>query len=226
MPRDTDFDYPIPPTNFACRFDLWLNLHVMPPRQKLLLWFVVALEGLASGQSQPREVPDPAPFLMRWHFTHILGGGFPELTVEDTCIVVYPSGLLRMEKSTQRKGDRLRMQAFENSLSENDLQQLQQLLDDPMLKASTHQRFATRRNPREGELTALAIPRDGRIQHLNFASYFGYNTKYIGADLDPDESLVRPLQKWLKSHIEARKLEALPVASATRCVAPPDAEHP
>ena len=250
---------------------MWLNLHVMGPRHKLLLWFLVASETLAYGQTRKREVTDPAaltfidqmrairshrevessarpqepggkespskapepeslaltptpstspaPFLMRWHFDHTLGG-FDHMKVEDTCIVVYPSGRFRMEKSTRNKGEKLRIRVVENSLNENELHQLRELLDDPMLKASTHQRFGTG-YPHEQELTALSVPRGERIQHLSFATYFGFDTKYIGAGIDPDERLVAPLQKWLKSHIEAGKLEALPHASATGCIPPP-----
>jgi hypothetical protein len=117
------------------------------------------------------------------------------------------------------------MRAFENSLKEDELKQLQELLDDPVLKASTHQKFETG-YPREGELTALAVSRDGRIQQLNFASYFDFNTLHIAAGIDPDERLVMPLKKWLTHHVEARKLEELPNASATRCIPPPQAEHP
>ena len=141
--------------------------------------------------------------------------------------MVYSSGRFRMEKSTYSKGEKSRLRAFENSLNENELQQLQELLDDPVLKASKHQTFATRPGPREEEITALAVSRAGRTQQLNFASYFGYDTNnHIGAGLDPDEPLVRPLQKWLKRHVEARKLESVPRATATRCVPPPQAEHP
>jgi hypothetical protein len=252
--------------NFACGFELWLNLHVMPRRQKLLLWFLVTLETLACGQAQKRDVavpaalppgeiesssrpahklgeenfpsqdPEsespapapassmspPAPFLMRWHFSHILGG-FYHMKMEDTCILVYPSGRFRMEKGTRSKGERFRMRVFENSLNEDELQQLQELLDDPVLKASTHQKFGTG-YPREGELTALAVSRDGRIQQLDFASYFSFDTNIVG--IDPDERLVMPLQEWLKSHIEARKLVALPHAAATRCIPPPQAARP
>jgi hypothetical protein len=164
-----------------------------------------------------------APFLMRWHFSHVLGGG-RSVTIEDTCIVVYSSGRFRMEKSTHSKGETSGLRAFEDSLNENDLQQLQELLDDPMLKGSAHQRFAI--SPmREGEVTALAVSREGRTQQLSFASYFRRYDKYIGAGIDPDERLVTPLRKWLQHHIEARKLEALPNASATSCIAP-QAERP
>jgi hypothetical protein len=68
---------------------------------------------------------------MHRQFNHIAEGA-----VEATCIVVYPSGRYRMEKNTQCYHDKLKLRAFEDSLSEMDLKQLQELLDRPELKSS------------------------------------------------------------------------------------------
>jgi hypothetical protein len=169
------------------------------------------------------SVAQPAPFLMRWQFSHVLGM-FPYGTVEDTCIVVYSSGRFRMEKSTQNSRENPKMRAFENSLSESELQQLQELLDEPALRASTHQILRTTKSFREGEVTAVAVSRDGRIQELSFATYFGFASKRGAPSVDLDDRLVRPLQRFLKSHVETRKLDALPDASVTRCTALPQAQ--
>jgi hypothetical protein len=94
-----------------------------------------------------------APFLMRWQLSHIANR-----TMTDTCVVIYPSGRFRMEKSSQSYREEFRVRTFESSLGENELRQLQDLLDEPTLKASVHQNFATEKFFREGEFSALAVP--------------------------------------------------------------------
>lgn len=162
----------------------------------------------------PAVTPKQESFVMRWQFNHIAGG-----TVEETCVVVYPSGRYRMEKSLQRYGDKLKVRAFEDSLSEADLKQLQELLDLPELKASTHQNLPSGKEFREGELTTLAVARDGHIQQLSFASYFGVPgwVSNVSAGTDPEERIVAPLRKWLKARVETRKDGALNDAAATHC---------
>jgi hypothetical protein len=159
--------------------------------------------------------PQQNSFLMRWQFNHIAGGA-----VEDTCVVVYPSGQYRMEKSTQGYHDKLKVRAFEDSLTEPDLKQMQELLDRPDLKASTHQNSASEKMFREWELTTLAIARDGRIQQLRFASYFGVPAwiSNVSASTDPEERVVTPLRKWLKAHIETRRVGEVKDATATHCI--------
>jgi hypothetical protein len=165
----------------------------------------------------------PAPFLMRWHFNDIA-----RKTVEDMCVVVYLSGQFRLEKSKQSVGGNLKMRAFEGSLDENDLRQLKELLDEPKLRSSAYQNVSNWRSFTERELTILTIPRDREIQQLRFASYFGVPdlTSNIRFGTDPEEDLVSPLRKWVKSHIESRKLDALPNALATRCIAAPPTKQP
>jgi hypothetical protein len=206
----------------------------LPPRK---IEFSARRAGRLSEEASPAKLPElqsptqttaapasrPGLFLMRWQFNHIVDGA-----VEDTCVVVYPSGQFRMEKSNQRYREELRVRAFESSLSETDLRQLKELLDEPPLKSSTHQNFPSGKTFREGELTTLAVSRDGGIQQLSFANYFGVPgfVSNISSGTDPEERLVKPLRKWLKSRIETRKLDALPDASATRCIALPQAKLP
>ena len=155
-------------------------------------------------------------FLIRWQFNHIAEG-----TAQDTCVVVYPSGRYRMEKSSEGYRDKLKVRAFEDSLNETDLKELQDLLERPELKVSTHQNSASGKIFREGELTALAIARDGHLQQLSFASYFGVPgwVSNVNAGTDPEERVVAPLRKWLKTHIETRKVGIVKDAAATHCAA-------
>jgi hypothetical protein len=209
--------------------DSGLN-NCMPPRK---IEFGSRPAQTASGEETPSKapleslaaaaafsMPPPTPYVMRWEFNHILNRA-----MSDTCVVVYPSGRFRMEKSSQSYREEFTVRAFESSLSENELHQLRDLLDEPLLRASTHQNLTTARFVRESELTAVAVFREGHTQQLSFANYLSdpIFTSRLGAGHgeDPEDRLVKPLQKWLKSHIETRKLEALPGAAATRCVALP-----
>jgi hypothetical protein len=156
------------------------------------------------------------PFLIRWQFNHVAEG-----TVKDTCVVVYPGGRFRMERSSQSYRDKLKLSAYEDSLNEEELEQLTQLLDEPTLKASSHQNIPSGKVFREGELTTLSVSRGDRTQQLSFADYFGVPgwVSNVNSGTDPEERVVKPLRKWLKSHVEDKKMGALSNASATRCAA-------
>lgn len=154
-------------------------------------------------------------FLIRWQVEHII---VPN--VEDTCIVVYPSGRYRMEKSTQSYRDKPKVRVFVDFLDHTQLQELQELLDQTELKASTHRNYPGGKTFREGEITTISVDRDGHVQQLGFASYFGVPgwVSNISSGTDPEERLVAPLRKWLKTHIEIRKVGPLKDAMATHCV--------
>ncbi len=162
----------------------------------------------------PAVTPKPDSFVMRWQVNHIARG-----TVQDTCVVVYPSGRYRMEKSSQGYSDKLKVRAFEDSLGEAELKELQGLLDGPELKTSTHQNFPSGKVFREGEVTTLVVAREGHLQRLSFASYFGVPgwLSNVNSDTDPEARVVAPLRKWVHTRVEGRKTGALKDASATHC---------
>lgn len=186
----------------------------------------------AEKNSSPSVGPAAAPtrsqtnqFLVRWRVNHIVQGN-----VEDTCIIVYPSGHYRMERSSQSYGEKLKFRAFEDMLNEEQLQQLENLLNEPGLKSSTHRNLPQGKLFREGELTALDVPRDGGVQELSFANYFGVPgwVSNVSSGTDPEERIVAPLRKWLKTHIEAKKSSPVQGAVSTHCVPQPAAgvNHP
>lgn len=172
-----------------------------------------------SGTSPP--APRSSAFLLRWDFNHIAGG-----VVEDTCVVIYPSGHYRMERSTQEFHEKLKLRAYEETLDDSDLRELIGLLNEPELKSSTHRNTPNGQVFREGELTTVAISRDQQIQQLAFANYFAVPgwVSNMGSSTDPEERLVKPLRKWLKTHIEGRKTTPVPNPIPTRCFAQPVAQ--
>lgn len=168
-------------------------------------------------------VPQKDAFLMRWEFNHVAEG-----TVQDTCVIVYPSGQYRMEKTTQDYHEKLRIRAFADALSDADVEGLRTLLDQPELKSSTHRNFPEGKVFREAELTTLSVSREGHVQQLSFASYFGVPgwVSNVSAGTDPEERIVSPLRKWLKEHVESKKTPPIRDAVQTHCQAQPGESHP
>jgi hypothetical protein len=171
---------------------------------------VIAIDSASSTLGSSPNVAQLAPFLVQWQVNSTIG-----MAVANECIVVYPNGQFRMEKSEQRYGGKLKVRAFENSLERPELQQLQGLLDSAKLKNSNHREVANKKSFRKRDVTTLAIPRDGKMQRLSFANY--NLTNRVMPETDPDEELILPLRKWLKGHVEARKLDAIPDATPATC---------
>jgi hypothetical protein len=176
----------------------------------------------SSSASAPMISPKDT-FLMRWEINHIAQG-----TVQDTCVIVYPSGQYRMEKTTQAYTEKFKLHAFEGVLDGTELRELGTLLNQPELRASTHRNLPQGEIFREGELTTLSVFREDRVQQLSFASYFGVPgwVSNVSAGTDPEERLVKPLRKWLKEHVEGIKAPALQNAEQTRCIARLGATRP
>ena len=146
-------------------------------------------------------------------------------TVERHCVVIYRNGQYRREKSSQRLGSAMKVQAFEGLLKSSQIGELREILDFQALKNLQHE------TPpmvvfNEGEFTRLVIPRSVAIQRLSFASYFGVppspreagglsNMRY---GVSADEHLLNPLRKWLKKNVDNVKTAPLTDVTATSCV--------
>lgn len=171
---------------------------------------------LSSSQSQtvrPSQMQVRAPasssvvpnrskgFVVFWHVNRMT----PRLT-EDTCIVVYPSARYHMER-TQLAFGQLEVRAYEGTLDNADLAELQTLLNEPQLKSSTHRSATEDQAFVERVMTTVEVPRDGNIQELVFADYLGAPVwlPEIGSGVGPEKRMVVPLWKWLEAHVKARK---------------------
>src|SRR5262249_32963310 len=84
--------------------------------------------------------------------------------VDRSGVVVYNNGRFRMEKSRQETNSSLRAQVFLDSLSQAELQQLQQLLAVPDLASLKSRTPPAGVAIREGELVNLMVPRGGTTQ--------------------------------------------------------------
>jgi hypothetical protein len=168
--------------------------------------------------SAPLGLPPTAPFVIRWQFEQVAAGA-----TKSTCIVVSPSGRFRMEKTSQEYREKLRVNTYEDSLNQGELEQLKLLLEDPRVKDSSHQSVRSGKVFREEELTILAVNRGDHIQQLSFADYFGVPgwVSNVNSSADSEERIVKPLRKWLKSHVEEKKMVAVSGGMATHCVVAP-----
>jgi hypothetical protein len=149
---------------------------------------------------------------------------FREEKANRNCVVIYPDGRYRREKSTQAHGGNVRLQAFEGSLNSTQVAELRALLDAAELKnlkleASCKQAFG------EGDFTSLSIPRQLSVQRLRFDHCFqvlgnrdkpgGYSgTQYVVA---PEEHVLNPVREWLKNNVDKQNLPLLPDPTPTNC---------
>jgi hypothetical protein len=144
--------------------------------------------------------------------------------VERSCVIVYGTRRYRMEKSKQEFNSSMRTEVFRDSLSDAQMQELQQILDAPELVKLQQRTTAAGVTMREGEVTNLAIPRGKGLQILSFASFFGARTQEKGmrdntrVSVDEDVQAVKPLHRWIKTNIDERKVRAAKDLPATACI--------
>jgi hypothetical protein len=168
----------------------------------------------ASTNAQAPQAGIGPSFLMRLEYTR-----FVQREAERTCAIVYASGRYHVEKSSQEIGERVKAQVYEASLETPKIQGLQQLLDDPDLKA------LERGNVPDGimfsatDITAVWIPRENKAQHLAFANDLRVQAA-IGSHYvvnDKNMKVIRPLQKWVKTELPADKSNLIKGALANQC---------
>jgi len=175
-----------------------------------------ATRGVAPVNLDLRASPAAAvpPFLIR--FYHIR---FLQREAERTCAVVYADGRYHLEKSSQQVDGPVSAQVHEASLDASQLQGLRRLLDDPDLKAVQHGNVSDGAEFSAADLTVVWIPRDGQVQHLQFASDLRMEAAIGGHYVvnDRNITLVRPLQKWVKTELPANKTNLIRGATPNQC---------
>jgi hypothetical protein len=144
--------------------------------------------------------------------------------VESNCVVVYPDGRYRREKSSQEYLGKIRLQAVEGSLNSTQVGELRTLFDAAELqnmKHDTHRNVASQ----EADVTWLEVPRQSAVQRLRFAHYFqvrgdrdkpgGYSGLQYG--VEPDEHVLNPVREWLKNNVDKQKLAPVHDSTPTNC---------
>ena len=141
--------------------------------------------------------------------------------MEGSCVIVYAGGQYHSEKSSQMlmAGARLTAQVYEATLSVPVLQGLQQLLDDPSLKALQHGNIPDGALFLPSDSVGLWIPREKTVQHLEFAGEVGLP---VAGQPRPvldhkNMKLIQPIEAWVKTEIRPGKQSLIKDAAPNHC---------
>jgi hypothetical protein len=173
--------------------------------------------GAAAGvaDSHPEQPPS---FLMRYSRDR-----FSNSTLQRICVIVGPAGGYRMERGSQQISYKMKASVFGGSVSDGELRELKQMLDEPRLKNERHQNRLPDVAIREAQVISLSVPREKEIQQLVFSDYSGssFGGKGPAANSSDDTSSIEPLQTWLKTAIENKNLVPLKSARLNNCASAP-----
>jgi hypothetical protein len=178
-------------------------------------------------EASPASVPAPAvapqssqpnPFLMRYSRDRISNG-----SLERTCVIVSPAGRYRIEKGNQPATFKLKTTVFEGSITESELKELGQLLNAPDLKGLEHQNRIGGMAVLDADVVSLSIPRSGGVQQLIFSGYVEARPHNKGpiSNVTDDTTSVEPIQNWLETSIESKKLAPLKSVPPNNCALAP-----
>jgi hypothetical protein len=127
------------------------------------------------------------------------------------CVLVYPDGKYRLEKSFQSNqgagGSDVRV--YMDTLPDASLKQLQSALDDEGLQQITTP------DPRGGiiqdmDVLGIAVPREHKLQNLNFET---------AKERKPYEKSLKPFLNWMKD-VQKRKTPVAKQEKSDNCRAP------
>jgi hypothetical protein len=173
--------------------------------------------GISGGRAdaQPEQ---PASFLVRYARDR-----FSNNTLQRTCVIVGTAGGYRMERASQQISYKMRASVFEGSVSAGELEELKQMLDEPRLKNERHENGLPEMTLRDAEVISVSVPREKHIQHLLFSDSSGslFSRKGAAANSTDDTSSIAPLEAWLQTAIENKKVAPLKSAHPDNCASTP-----
>lgn len=173
-------------------------------------------DGVAQANTdvQGPQAPASPSYLMRLEYTR-----FEQREAQRTCAVVYADGRYHLEKSSQQMNEPVKAHIYEASLQATELQGLQKLLDDPLLKELKHGNVPDNSLFAATDITHVWIPRDMEVQEMEFASDLRVQAAIGGHYIvnDKNTRLVRPLQKWVNTELRADKVNLIKGAVANAC---------
>lgn len=171
----------------------------------------------ASGSTLTTTAPIPPqnPFIMGFESEEISASG-----AHVQCVVIYSDGRYHMEKSWQKPKSQVSSEVYEGSITVAEIQNLQHLLDDPILTKLEQTNLNDARLMIRGSITILTIPRNGNhTQHL----LFGDDLRAMGGPgtsfpVDGTNTrLIRPIEKWVKMEVFSTKTALPQGGTPTRC---------
>jgi len=134
----------------------------------------------------------------------------PYFGMTHTCIVVFPDGHYRLERSFQNSSStRPDDKVYVDVLPEASVKQLQAILDDEKFEQIQTDK------PRGGivqemDTLSVSIPREHRLQNMSFVN---------AAERKPYERQLKPLFTWMKD-TQKRKVQVAKKEIANNCEVP------
>jgi len=168
-------------------------------------------------QPHPSQPAKPVPALLRMSSFEIKPG-----SARESCALIVENGKYRFEDRTQKTGKPVNNRISAGQMAPKELQQLRQLLDDPVLqKIGHHEPPGGMVIPMMGDILDISISRPSGIQQFVLSSRFsrpGLPSFYSG---DGDISIARPLLSFLDEHVVSNKAGSLDPASRNGCAEAP-----
>jgi len=146
------------------------------------------------------------PFLVRAETTTF----DPYSGMTHVCVLVYPDGKYRLEKSYQDlNGNKPGDHVYIDNLPPDSLKQLQSALDDSKLAA------IKTADPKGGivqnmDTLMVSVPREHQLQNISFMN---------AAERRPYEKDLKPLMTWMKD-VQKRKVQPAKNEATNNCAAP------
>ncbi|MBZ5693828.1 MAG: hypothetical protein LAN36_00555 [Acidobacteriia bacterium] len=126
------------------------------------------------------------------------------------CVLVYPDGKYRLERSSQTEAGRsAEVLVYLDQLPDASLKQLDSVLDDPAF-GNIHTPEPHGGMIQDLDVLMLSVPRVNAIQNLSFET---------AAQRKPFEKALKPFINWMKD-VEKRKVRVAKGESSDNCRAP------
>jgi hypothetical protein len=157
------------------------------------------------------------PALLRMHSFEMNTEG-----ARDNCALIGENGMYRFEDRTQKTGKGMNTRITSGQITSGELQQLNQILDDPALEAIKHHEPPGHGDVYVmGDMVDVSIFRPAGVQHFVLSSRFkgpNFSSFYNG---DADVSSARALLNFLREHLESSTAAVLDPAKRNGCTEAP-----
>jgi hypothetical protein len=122
--------------------------------------------------------------------------------VRQACVLIVANGFYRAEEDEQKEGSkRVETKITGGQFAPEEMSQLQQLLNDPVIAGIHHRKTSHMTLPMSGEMLNLQIYRTSGLQDVVLSSTFNRRDIPFFYSGDGDISSAQPLLKFLTEHV-------------------------
>ena len=123
-------------------------------------------------------------------------------TVRQACVLIVANGFYRAEEQEQKEGrKRVETKITGGQFVPEEISQLQQLLNDPVIAGIHHRKTSHMTLPMSGEMLNLQIYRTSGLQDVVLSSTFNRRDIPFFYSGDGDISSAQPLLKFVNEHV-------------------------